>query len=334
MTGSSGSDVSGLLHTGAYRLVPRRFAELESYLTKDEDLFVLAHVGVPLVDARQWRLRIGGLVERPFDLSYEALQARPGVEVTAFHKCSGNPLEPPLPTPDRVGNVTWTGVRLRDLLSEAGVRSSATYLWAEGADQGTFAGVQVPSYCKDLSIVKSMSDEVLVAYAMNGIPLTALRGGPVRLVVPGYYATNSVKWLNRLTLADQRADGLFTTVYYNEPAEAGSGLQPIWSVAPDCAILTPRQHQRLAGPTVSVTGWAWGEDAIVDVAVTADGGRNWQSATVAKRTGHSWQAFRAEMRILGRTAGPVLARATDRAGRVQPLTGARNAAVPVEIIVA
>ena len=106
--------------------------------------------------------------------------------------------------------------RLVDVLADCGPHASASYIWSHGADYGEFGGVSVEAYIKDLPITRVHAD-VLIAYEMNGAPLPAEHGYPVRLVVPGFYGTNSVKWLTRLGLAEGRSQGPFTTRWYNDP---------------------------------------------------------------------------------------------------------------------
>lgn len=106
----------------------------------------------------------------------------------------------------RVGNVRWTGVPLAVLLEHAQLETGATHVWSDGLDSGEFGGRTMNRYRKDLPISKALSREVLVAYEMNGAPLTRERGGPVRLVVPGWFGTNMTKWLCRLSVQDGRAN--------------------------------------------------------------------------------------------------------------------------------
>jgi DMSO/TMAO reductase YedYZ molybdopterin-dependent catalytic subunit len=309
---------------GAFREIRSPVRELTSFVTPEEQLFVLAHLGVPLIDPEDWRLRVGGLAALSLELTLSELHAMPAVELTAFHKCVGNPLKPSVPTPDRVGNVVWRGVVLRDLLDMVRPASNRAFVWASGLDGGSFEGVAVPAYCKDLPWAKASSPEVLVAYAMNGEPLTPQRGGPVRLVVPGWYGTNSVKWLTELTIADRRSPGPFTTRWYNDPiADADGaiiGTTPVWGVAPDSVIVSPGEADVIAADRpLFIRGWAWGEQPIVEVAISI------------ARSDYSWQPFEAEMPSPGGGPYALISRAQDASGRTQPKAGKRNAAVPVYV---
>ena len=107
-------------------------------VTAADDLFVLAHLGIPRIDPAQWSLTIDGLVARPRFTS-TTLKARPKTVVEAVHQCCGNPLEPTVPT-RRVANVRWGGVDLAALLDERGIDPQARFLWSYGLDGGDFAG--------------------------------------------------------------------------------------------------------------------------------------------------------------------------------------------------
>ena len=108
--------------------------------------------------------------------------------------------------------------RLSDILERWGVVPDAAFVWAHGLEWGDFADLKNEPYVKDLPLAKAVSPEVLLATGMNGLPLTPGRGGPVRLVVPGWYGTNSVKWLGALTVTDRRAPGPYTTRFYTDPS--------------------------------------------------------------------------------------------------------------------
>src|SRR2546430_17301373 len=115
------------------RLVP--VDRLASPVTPSDDVYVIAHMGIARVDVEQWRLSVDGLVERPFELDYDALTSLPATDVTAVLECFGNPVEPEVAT-RRVGNVVWRGVRLSHLLERAGVRPEARYVCPAGLDSG------------------------------------------------------------------------------------------------------------------------------------------------------------------------------------------------------
>ena len=197
------------------RRLPLAPHKMRDRFTRVEDAIVLCHLGVPRIARDDWSLTIDGLVARAQTLSFGDLMRFAKVSVTSVHQCAGSPLAPNEPT-QRVCNVTWGGARLGDVLARCEPLPSARFVWSTGADYGSFGGVSIDSYVKDIPIERVASD-VLLAYEMNGDPLAPEHGFPVRLVVPGFYGTNSVKWLTCLTLAEHRAGGPFTTRWYNDP---------------------------------------------------------------------------------------------------------------------
>jgi len=319
-----------MIETGTYRSVPRKISQLTSFVTPEPDMFVLAHLGIPSLPRDDWSLSVTGMTAAPLALRFDDLTGFQDHRITAFHKCAGNPMKPAEPTPDRVSNVVWRGIRLRDVLARAGYDPSATHVWADGYDSGSFEGVAVTKYQKDLPIAKALWDDVLLAFEINGAPLSAHRGGPVRLVVPGWYGTNSVKWVRALHLADRRANGPFTTTWYND-TDASGIRRPVWAVAPDSAIVTPATGDKIDAGALTISGWSWGEHEIARVDLSSDGGASWAPATLSPRTDKSWQGFSAQLRI--DSSGPVriISRATDVRGDVQLMSGARNASVAVEV---
>ena len=247
---------------GYYRRVPLAPHQLQDRVTRTEDAIVLCHVGVPRLDREEWSLTIDGLVERHATLRFGDLSRYPKVELTSIHQCSGSPLQPFEPT-RRICNVTWAGARLGDVLADCRPGAAATFLWSYGADSGELGGVVIEPYLKDLPLDRVAAD-VLIAYEMNGAPLAAEHGFPARLVVPGYYGTNSVKWLTRLTLADRRATGPVTTTWYNDPVFDGSGnptgeTTPVWSIAPESLIVAPAPDSSVArGTEIEILGLGMG----------------------------------------------------------------------------
>src|SRR6266545_1241690 len=170
---------------------------LKSFLTPTESVYVIAHMGIAHVAAQTWELRIEGAIERPVRLSYEELLRRPAETIEGVLECFGNPVEPDAPT-RRVGNVSWRGTRLWPLLEGAGLEPRAQLVWLEAPDHGTFAGTTSDHYVKDIPLEIVRDRPVLLAWEMNGAPLTAEHGFPVRAVVPGFFGTNSVKWVTRV----------------------------------------------------------------------------------------------------------------------------------------
>ncbi|MEJ2890173.1 molybdopterin-dependent oxidoreductase [Actinomycetospora aeridis] len=298
---------------------------LSAPTTPVDDLYVIGHFGIAHVPADDWGLRVDGLVERPLRVGLAELRAMPSVTVQAVLECFGNPLRPDEPT-RRAGNVEWRGVPVAAVLDQAGAPGRGS-LWAAGLDSGVFDGTPCTEYLKDLPL-DVVRERGVLAYEMNGAPLTAEHGHPVRLFVPGYFGTNNVKWLRSLTVADHRPEHLFTTTLYLRTAPGGTTPEPVRDLDVNSIITDVRSGDR--GP--EVRGWAWSSSEIVgvDVAVVRrgapDAGDGWQDADLGPVVGgpYGWRRFTASPGLAS-GADEVTARARDAAGRHQPLRGARNA---------
>jgi DMSO/TMAO reductase YedYZ molybdopterin-dependent catalytic subunit len=313
---------------GFYRRVPLEPHQMVERMTPTKDVIVLCHLGVPRIEASAWRLSIGGLVERPATLDYAQLRAFPKHTVTSFHQCAGSPLAPAEPT-RRVSNVTWSGARLGDVLAACRVRDEATFVWSAGADYGAFSDASVDAYLKDLPIDRIDSD-VLLAYELNGAPLPAEHGFPVRLVVPGFYGTNSVKWLTEIRLETTRASGPFTTRWYNDPildqtGRATGRYKPVWAIAPESVIVAPSPGAKLdCGVATEVWGWAWADGGAASIEVSVNG-EALPGVTLETPNGRGWQRFAVSW--TPRQTGAVRLASTAAAadGSRQPPEGVRNA---------
>lgn len=307
-------------------------ASLAEEFTATRDLHVLAHGDVPEVSAEAWQLEIRGLVREPLTVSLADLMALPQRDLVAIHQCAGNPLDPTVPA-RQIANVVWRGVDLRELLAGAGVEPEATLLWAWGFDGGNFVGRPFAQYVKDIPLERIAEGGVLVAHTLNDEPLSVRNGFPARLVVPGYYGTNSVKWLCRLELADARPEGLFTTELYNDPLPGG-GTRPVRHIAPESMLFFPAPDARLGPGAHTVRGRAWGSEQIAGVEVSFDGGASWSAAQVTPRHQRGWHSFAIDWRPASPGHYTLQCRATDEPGATQPADGARNAIYSVAVTVA
>ena len=304
-----------------------------AFVTPSEKLFVLAHLGVPRIQTDVWSFDVVGLVGSPISLRYADLKRFTPKTVSTILQCAGNPLEPTKPF-RLIANVEWRGVLLREILELANVDRSCRYIWAYGLDHGTFfSSPHQEHYVKDLPLDYVMKHDVIVATHLNGEPLSAKHGFPARIVAPGYYGTNSVKWLCRVEAANRRADGHFTRELYNDRIPGTDAARPVWEIAPESVIVSPGQGSELSSAGIRISGWAWSMAEIKTVEVSTDGGTTWAAANVEPKKNGSWQRFSYEWKAKRAGNCELLSRATDRDGRTQPMDGARNAVHRVGVTV-
>lgn len=303
-------------------------------LTPLEKQFVIYHVGIPEMDAERWKLSTEGMVANPLELGLRDLNEMPQTTVQAFHECSGSPMRPFMPV-RRIAQIAWTGVALNTLLRRAGVGPGARYLWASGADHGVYdhTSVHVDGFQKDIPIEKALAPEVLLATHANGAPLNEEHGGPVRLIVPGFYATCSVKWLTRLEVRAEKSTAYFAEELYNDPVveEGKATRRRVWKIAPHSVFVHPRPHGELEGKTIDIWGWAWGSDPIAKVEVSVDEGTTWIPTRLEPRSGWKLQRFKLAWNPPAPGTYSLWCRATDGTGLAQPENGARNEIFKIEV---
>ncbi|WP_051830311.1 molybdopterin-dependent oxidoreductase [Streptomyces novaecaesareae] len=300
------------------------------FITPVDEVFIRNHLGpLPRLDRATWSLTVEGLVERPLRLDFPDIQGLPQTRLTAVHECFGNPLRPDVPT-RAVTNLEWAGVPLAAVLELAGPRPEARHVWLEGADTGDFAGESGLSYLKDLPLDQA-SAEVVLAHTMNGEPLRPDHGYPLRAVAPLMFGTNSVKWLSRIVLAADRPDHLFTTRLYTRVPPGGREAVPVREKDVSSKLLTPGDGSSVPAGSCALAGYAWSSTEVTSVEIAVDDA-DWQPAALDRRgPDPAWQRFRLRYDL---APGPhrIRCRATDSAGRVQPLTGDRNAVHEIRVV--
>jgi DMSO/TMAO reductase YedYZ molybdopterin-dependent catalytic subunit len=211
------------------------------------------------------------------------------------------------------------------------VEDGACFVWSYGADTGAFGNLECGPYIKDIPLSR-ISDDVLLAYEMNGAELLPEHGFPLRLVVPGFYGTNSVKWLRKLELRAERAKSPFTTIWYNDTRSDGT-TRPVWEVAPQSVIVWPGPGLEVKrGDLIEVWGWAWADDGLSAVDFSCDGGQSWVSCQTEVSAKHGWIRFFREWTV-SEGCNSLTSRATSRIGDKQPIAGSRNALHHVPIVV-
>ena len=289
--------------------------------------YLLIHFDIPAIDASSWRLQIGDAV---FTLS--ELQARERMTLPVTLECAGNGRallegERAASQPwlvEAVGTAEWTGTPLAPLLRETGLAEGAAEIVFTGADRGVQGGVE-HVYERALSLDDAMRDEVLLAYEMNGEPLPAQHGFPLRLVVPGWDGMTHVKWLQRIAaVAEPFAGWQQAEAYLIDDVPVQRMLPRSLLVPPGIPDFLTRE--RFADPgRQTITGRAWsGHGEITRVEVSDDGGTTWTDAQLDPPLGEfAWRGWRLDWDA---TPGEheLCCRATDSAGNSQPLTATWN----------
>jgi DMSO/TMAO reductase YedYZ molybdopterin-dependent catalytic subunit len=314
------------------------FGTLDEFITPADRFYVRCHFPIPEIDEQSWRLKIEGAVSTPVHFSLDELRELPAETRTVTLECAGNSrvfLVPKVKGVQwelgAVGNAEWTGVPLRHLLERAGVKEGAREVVLEGADKGTIAELPRPAgpnhFARSIPIAKAL-DDVLLAFAMNGRPLTPAHGFPIRAVVPGWYGMASIKWLQRIVLADEPFHGYYQTVDYAywQRSHSGPTLVKLTEMQPKAQIARPENHETIsANGNYSIKGAAWsGAAEITKVEISLDGGNSWREAALeGESQKNAWRLWRLEWESPAHGTHTLLARATDSRGRVQPLE--RNA---------
>ena len=308
-------------------------------ITPTELFFTRSHGQVPTVDPASWRLQVGGMVHHCLSLSLDELRrnyiART-VEATLV--CAGlrreelnsvRPVPGELPWAlEPVSTARFTGVPLRDVLLAAGLSDAAAHVAFVGLDAVTRRERSF-GFGGSIPVSKALCSEVLLAFEMNGEPLPPVHGGPVRVVVPGYFGARSVKWLGEIEVRSTPSDNYFQAEAYRVQREVRGGDsrdvsagEALAELPLNAVILTPAARCTLPLGSVEVTGWACGAEPHrpARVEVSADDGVTWRDATIDATGGEwAWVLWRATV-VLAPGARTLVARAWDRTGAGQPAT--------------
>jgi sulfane dehydrogenase subunit SoxC len=298
--------------------------------------YLLTHFDIPEVDPAAWRLDIGGAVRRQVAFKLDDLKALPRVSAQVILECAGNGRAYHSPRPisqpwlyEAVGNAEWTGTHLRFLLQAADPLPKAVEAVFTGIDRGVQGGIE-QQYERSLPV--EVAREAIVAYEMNGQPLTPQHGFPVRLVIPGWYGMAHVKWLRSITFVDQPFRGYQQEASYHVSISEQDLGPPVTRMLPRSLMIPPgipdfMSRTRYVSPgSCILEGRAWtGYGPIKQVQVSTDGGSTWADAALDPAVSsfawrswrYTWDAQTGEQELC--------CRAEDAAGNVQPLHATWNA---------
>jgi len=302
--------------------------ELEGIITPNGLCFERHHGGVAEIDPAKFRLMINGLVEKPMVFTVDDLKRFPRENRIYFLECAANSgmewrgaqLNGCQFTHGMIHNVMYTGVSLKRVLEEAGLKTNAKWIMPEGGDSAAMN--------RSIPLAKAL-DDCMLAYAMNGEALRPEQGYPLRLVVPGWEGNMWVKWIRRIEVGDMPWHAREETSKYTDLMENGKAHRFTWEM--DCkSVITnpspqaPLKHKK--GFTV-LSGCAWsGRGTVERVDVTIDGGKNWHRARLdGPSLDKSMHRFYYEFDWSGE---PLLlqSRAVDSTGFVQPTKNELRAA--------
>jgi len=310
----------------------------QGVFTPNDRFYVRWHLAnIPsVVDPATFELKIHGHVGRPISLTLNGLvrEFKP-IEVAAVNQCSGNSrgfFSPRVPggqwANGGMGNARWTGVRLKDVLDRAGVKAGAVQVRFNGLDAGVIP--QTPDFMKSLAIDHARDGEVMIAYAMNGAPLPLLNGFPLRLVVPGWYATYWVKMLDDIEVLDKPDDNFWTTKAYLipdtpfanvQPGQQGVKMVPINRMLPRSFFTNVQEGAVLkVGQATTVRGIAFGGDTgVAKVLFTSDAGGHWQEARLGADQGkYGFRQWEVPLRLSSPGPRKLMIKAVNTAGSAQP----------------
>lgn len=226
--------------------------------TPTDKFYVLKYSStLPTADLSLWGMQVAGLVERTLTLTWNDVMARPQSDAMRTLECISN-----LPGGGLIGNATWQGISLRDLLNEAGVKPSARFVTFEAQDE----------YYTIVPLERAMDERALLVHKMNGQPLSAEHGFPLRVLLVGVYGQKQPKWISRIAVADQNDKGTWEQKGWSNTA----------AIKVNSRIEAPAYDAQLKrGQRALIAGMAFaGPSGIRRVEVSTDRGQSWLEATL------------------------------------------------------
>jgi len=326
-----------LLELNAYALDAETPLDLlTAYITPNDVFFVRSHYIPTRVDPHTWTLTVDGTVSKPLRLPLADLQKLPRVEATCVLQCAGNGrslFRPTMPGVQwrhgAVGNARWGGVRVEDVLRQAGLKGAARHLHTFGSD---VPPRQVPPFHRSLEIEKVLQDGI-IAFEMNGELLSHDHGAPARLIVPGWAGDHWMKWLRQISPSAAPQTGFYMDTAYRYPPRAGNPgqtfkpeeMEPVTELFVKSTITSAPLRARVGEP-LTVRGCAFsGAPDIARVEVTENGGLTWRPADLDRQHDpYAWRLWSYTWTPESAGVHRLAVRATDSRGGVQPKEPAWN----------
>lgn len=315
-------------------------------ITPNDEFFVRWHMpDIPTyIDLETFRLQVKGSVKNTLSLSIDDLKSKfEPVEITSVLQCGGNSRKY---FSEKTGQAThgvqwghgamgcavWKGARLKDILNMAGVNTTAKYVGVNGLEKPAMD--ETPIFFREMEIDEALTDELIVAYSMNGEDIPYLNGFPLKLIIPGHFSDSWVKMLSEITVFDEYQKSFFMDVAYTVPDNdcecviSGSDFEykrkPIAQMKVKSVIGYPAPNSVIKkGSRIKVSGVAFDQGkGIKEVMISLDGGKSWSATELQKDYGkyayrqwsYAWDA---------KTKGEytIMVRAINRIGNIQPLPG-------------
>lgn len=305
---------------------------LNEWLTPENLFFIRNHFDYPNENNEFFSIKINGEVTNPITISYDEIVNMPSKEIVAVLECSGNKRD--LFNPKTYGEQwedgavsqgLWKGVSLYKILSQTNLKSNVREIVFEGHDHGSRTDIEgIFHFSRSLPIEKALHPDTIIAYELNGYPLSFKQGYPLRLVVPGWYGMAWVKWIKSISAINYHFNGPFQDIDYNyyPNKDNDMGKTPVTTINVSSIIQKPLNYATLDFGVIRIKGISWtGLGIIEKVEISTDNGLTWDMTDIVQdeTNTYSWTLFEYNWKPPSRGEYTILSKATDSFGRVQPM---------------
>lgn len=290
------------------------------------------HFSFPPISSSNYWIPINGAVKEPKLFSIQEILQFPAKTLKVVLECSGDKrdLFEPKVFGEQWGNGGisqgyWKGVSLKTLLEQTGLKSNATEVIVEGYDYGKQPGIDgVHSFARSLPLEKALHSDTIIAYEYNHQPIPFKHGYPLRLIVPGWYAMASVKWIKQITVIDSHFHGPFQAIdyVYYPHKDSDSDSFPVTNINVNSTIQHPLKMQIINAGKHTIKGIAWtGKGIINRVEISTDNGQTWADAKIKNdhRSSYEWVSWSYEWTVSEKGEYTIISKATDSFNRTQPI---------------